>query len=164
MGKLKHLLVLAAFAGVCFGIPMYFLIRWIDPELSYLGVAAGVLFALFLLEYLLIHQKHMEKRYAEAEKQITAPIVYRLNGNLQTPTGVRNANIYLCEGGFVFITLDKKPHLTEELLLNNIASIRVIGPAQLEIATKDNRFFSITSADVSHLISVLKEKGWITSY
>lgn len=164
MDKIKVPLILSVIMGIMFGVPMYLLIRWIDPELSYLGVIAGVLFALLLLEYMLIHQKHMEKRYAEAEKLITSPIIYRLNGNMKTERGVRNANIYLCEGGFAFISLDKKPHITEELLLSNIAAVSVVSSTQLEIATKDERFYSITSADVSRLISVLREKGWITPY
>lgn len=90
----KGKIFLTLFTGVLFGLPAYLILSLIDDKTAaLLGVLAGALFSLFMLPFLFIYEKAMNKRAAEAEKRFESEILYsqrkRLAGDL-TAVGVQN--------------------------------------------------------------------------
>lgn len=110
--------------------------------------------------YLLIHNRYMEKRYTELEKNISVSIYLKINGNFNLGKKVKNGNIYFCEGGIVFASMDEKPYGVEPLDLKDILKYE-IDTVHLNIHTKDERVYVITTPDAQAVLNTLKEKGWV---
>ena len=129
---------LSAITGFFFGLITYFVLLYIEePDALLLAVVSGLLFFLILFPILIIHEKVMNKKYAEFEKHITSPFFYKTNGNFKLNNNkVSNANIYFCEESIIFIALDEKPYFMEEIQRNNIHRIQF-----------DNIHFNIDTGD-----------------
>lgn len=159
---MKKIFFISAFCGVFFAIITYIIMLAIDPDNSFLISFAGGLFFYLMLSFsLLMYEKIIDKRYSQAEKSIGCNIWYKFNGNITTAKSTRNANIYFTDSGVVFISLDKKPHIFETILLQNIEKYQTDYNIYLNIHTHDSRLFIITSAQVKEAVVQLKEKGWI---
>ncbi len=157
----KGALLTAAFTGLLFGIFGYIVLLFIYPEDALMFSAFGGIFMFIVLYfYLLMHIRHMEKRYTEFEKNITIPIYLKTNGNFNLGKKVKNGNIYFCEGGIIFVSLDEKPYAVEKLDLKDILKYE-IDTIHLNIYTKDNRMFVIATPDAPKVLDTLKEKGWV---
>lgn len=148
--------------GVGFGTITYFAVgQTCERELAFsLAVMAGTGFTLLLFAYLNIHFRKLEKQYAEAEKGILSPVFLKVNGNFDLGHGVKNANIYFCETGIIFISLDEKPYIIEELELEDFERCQY-DDAHLNLYSNDGRKYSITTADVRLVLEKLREKDWI---
>ncbi len=154
--------MLSVFCGLFFAIPMYFVYKGDHPLFAFwLAVWSGACFALMLFTYLLIHEKVMNKKYAEIEKTFLSPVFYKTNGNFKLNTGkIKNGNIYFCDDGIICLSLDGKPYLMEEILLQNVARIQ-FDDQHLNIITNDTRSYFITLPDAKKIVEILKEKDWI---
>ncbi len=146
--------------GLIYGILTHFFMNGGDPSLARLSWVSGFLFALCMFVSLVIQEKRQNKKYAEAEKSILSPVWLKINGNIKTGRGTRNGNIYFCENGVVFISLDKKPYMTDTVLLPDIEAF-LFNNAKLLIRTKDNGIYIIDSGDTDETREKLKIKGWI---
>ena len=77
-------ILLSAFTGFFFSLISYFVLLLTgEAQALVLAALGGVLFAFLLFCYLLIHGYSMGKRYARYEKEITAPIFHKANGNIR---------------------------------------------------------------------------------
>jgi len=151
----------AASFGLIFGIITYIILKAIDPEYALMFALFAFAFCFIVMYlYLLIHNKRMEKRYAEIEKLILSPVFYKTNGNFNLGKKTVNGNIYFCETGILFASFDEKPYRLHELPLLNILKYE-IDRVHLNIYTKDNQVFVITTPDAPKVREVLKERGWI---
>ncbi|MBE6749021.1 MAG: hypothetical protein E7557_07305 [Ruminococcaceae bacterium] len=159
---MKVKIFLSAFVAIPFAIITHFICSKYYPENALASsIFAGLGMGLILFYYLLIHEKVMNKKYASAEKNLKSPVFYKTNGNFNLGLGkIKNGNIYFCEDGIAFISLDEKPHSYDEILIKDIDSIDFDNP-KLNIFTKDNRIFLITIPDSENVISALREKGWL---
>ena len=155
---------LSAFTGFFFSLISYFVLLLTgEAQALVLAALGGVLFAFLLFCYLLIHGYSMGKRYARYEKEITAPIFHKANGNIRFPNGsMKNGNLYFCETGIVFLCLEGKPYLQEEIPLENIAGI-THALTQLNILTTDHLTFAITLPNADQIADLLADKGWCIS-
>lgn len=153
---MKTTFTISAVLGLFFALIFQLLLQdW------WLSLRLGILFAILLFFAIEIILKRDAKRYKMAEEMITVPIWHRLSGNITTPNGVRNARIYFTIAGIVFISLDKKPYLAEELHLSMIDSYEVDDTKTvLIIRTTDERLYAIRSAEVKDLLPRLAEHGW----
>ena len=103
----------------------------------------------------------MDKRYAEFEKEITSPILYKTNGNFNLGNNkVRNGNIYVCEERIICAFLEEKPYTVDEISLSSIERFQCDG-FHLNIITNNNRLFLISIPDAENIINILKEKDLI---
>lgn len=159
---MKAKIFLSAFVAIPFAIITHFICSIYYPENALASsIFAGLSMGLILFYYLLIHEKVMNKKYASAEKNLKSPVFYKTNGNFNLGLGkIKNGNIYFCEDGIAFISLDEKPHSYDEILIEKIDSMEFDNP-KLNIFTKDNRIFLITIPDAENVISALREKGWL---
>ena len=159
---MKTKIFLSAFVAIPFAIVTHFICSKYLSELALeSSIFAGLVMGLSLFYFFMIHEKVMNKRYADAEKNIKSPVFYKTNGNFDLGTGkIRNGNIYLCEGGIAIISLDKKPYSFDEILIKDIDKVE-IKDFKLEIFTKDNRIFLITTPHAKNVFSLFQEKGWI---
>lgn len=159
---MKNKFIVSIISGIFFAIPAYIIFKQLNLEFAFLlSIFTGLLFYLMLFAFLLLYEFVLNKRYSEAEKAITSNIWYKFNGNFKTANSVRNANIYFTDDGVVFISLDKKPYIIEEVLTHNIVKYQSDFIANLHIYTNDNRMFIITSSKVKKLFPLLKEHNWI---
>ena len=160
---MKEKVFLSAFTGFFFGLIGYFVLFLLDIDHAFqLAVLCGLLFALLLFPILVVYGNIMDKRYAKFEKEITAPIFYKTNGNFNLGNGkVKNGTIYFCEAGIVCVCLDEKPYTLDEILLQNIDHYTYTF-TQLNIFTNDDRLFVITVPKADEIIDILMRKGWIT--
>ncbi len=159
---MKTKIFLSAFVAIPFAIVTHFICSKYLSELALeSSIFAGLGTGLILFYFLLIHEKVMNKRYTDAEKNMKSPIFYKTNGNFDLGTGkIRNGNVYLCEDGIALISLDGKPYSYDEILIKDIDKVE-INDFKLKIFTKDNRIFLITTPDAKKVISSLQDKGWI---
>ena len=159
---MKAKVILSAVTGLFFGLGTYIflLYREIGNALL-LGLFSGLFFYLILFVFLIIHEKVMNKKYAEYEKKITSPVFHKTNGNFKLYNGtVKNANIYFCEDGIALISLDEKPYVMEEILKIDICSIQC-DDIHFDINTNDGTLYVITMPDAKLVFNKLKEKDWI---
>ncbi|MBO5857909.1 MAG: hypothetical protein J6Q87_06635 [Clostridia bacterium] len=159
---MKVKIFLSAFVAIPFAIVTHFICSKYLSELAFeSSIFAGLGMGLSLFYFLMIHEKVMNKRYADAEKNIKSPVFYKTNGNFDLGAGkIRNGNIYLCEGGIALLSLDGKPYSYNEVLIEDIDKVE-IHDFKLGIFTKDNRIFLITTPDAKNIFSSLQDKGWI---
>jgi hypothetical protein len=159
---MKAKIFLSAFVAIPFALVTHFICSKYLSELALeSSIFAGLGTGLILFYFLLIHEKVMNKRYTDAEKNMKSPIFYKTNGNFDLGTGkIRNGNVYLCEDGIALISLDGKPYSYDEILIKDIDKVE-INDFKLKIFTKDNRIFLITTPDAKKVISSLQDKGWI---
>ena len=159
---MKAKIFLSAFVAIQFALVTHFICSKYLSELALeSSIFAGLGTGLILFYFLLIHEKVMNKRYTDAEKNMKSPIFYKTNGNFDLGTGkIRNGNVYLCEDGIALISLDGKPYSYDEILIKDIDKVE-INDFKLKIFTKDNRIFLITTPDAKKVISSLQDKGWI---
>lgn len=159
---MKAKAILSTITGFFFGLITFFVLRYIDePDAFLLAVISGLLFYLVLFIFLIIHERIMNKKYAEFEKKITSPVFHKTNGNFKLYNGkIKNANIYFCEDGIALISLDEKPYVMEEIQKSNIYRIQC-DDIHFNINTGDGKFYIITLPDGKIVFEKLKEKDWI---
>ena len=159
---MKTKIFLSAFVAIPFAIVTHFICSKYLSELALeSSIFSGLGTGLILFYFLMIHEKVMNKRYADAEKNIKSPVFYKTNGNFDLGVGkIKNGNLYLCEDGIALISVDGKPYSYDEILIKDISKIE-INDFKLNIFTKDNRTFLITTPDAKKVFSLLQEKGWI---
>ncbi len=141
--------ILSIFFGLFCGLFAYPVLRifvsWLDALL--LSVWCALACAVLLSLCLFVSAKHNEKRYAKAEAAITVPILLRTSGHFILPTSVRHGNIYLCPDRLVFICLDAKPPITQELLISDLAWREDDG-RQLRLYTTRGSVFILVPTDL----------------
>ena len=159
---MKAKAILSAITGFFFGLTTYFVLRYIEEADAFLfAVIGGLFFYLVLFVFLIIHEKVMNKKYAEFEKKIISPVFHKTNGNFKLHNGkIKNANIYFCEDGISLISLDEKPYVMEEIQRNNICRIQC-DDIHFNLNTSDGKFYIITMLDAKEVFAKLKEKDWI---
>lgn len=158
---MKAKAVLSAITGLFFGFTTYFVLRYIEESDAFLfAVIGGLFFYLVLFVFLIMHEKTMDKKYAEFEKKILSPVFHKTNGNFKLHNGIKNANIYFCEDGIALISLDEKPYIMEEIKRSNIYRIQC-DDIHFNINTSDGKFYIITMPDAKEVFRKLKERDWI---
>ena len=159
---MKAKAVLSAITGLFFGLTTYFVLRYIEESDAFLfAVIGGLFFYLVLFVFLIMHEKTMDKKYAEFEKKILSPVFHKTNGNFKLHNGkIKNANIYFCEDGIALISLDEKPYIIEEIKRSNIYRIQC-DDIHFNINTSDGKFYIITMPDAKEVFRKLKERDWI---
>ena len=159
---MKAKAVLSAIMGLFFGLVTYFVLQYIEePDAFLFAIISGLLFYLVLFVFLIIHEKGMNKKYAEFEKKILSPVFHKTNGNFKLHNGkIKNANIYFCEDGIALISLDEKPYIMEEIKRSNIYRIQC-DDIHFNINTGDGKFYIITMPDAKEVFRKLKERDWI---
>ena len=159
---MKAKAVLSAITGLFFGFTTYFVLRYIEESDAFLfAVIGGLFFYLVLFVFLIMHEKTMDKKYAEFEKKILSPVFHKTNGNFKLHNGkIKNANIYFCEDGIALISLDEKPYIMEEIQRSNIYRIQC-DDIHFNINTSDGKFYIITMPDAKKVFRKLKETDWI---
>ena len=159
---MKAKAVLSAITGLFFGFTTYFVLRYIEESDAFLfAVIGGLFFYLVLFVFLIMHEKTMDKKYAEFEKKILSPVFHKTNGNFKLHNGkIKNANIYFCEDGIALISLDEKPYIMEEIQRSNIYRIQCVD-IHFNINTGDGNFYIITMPDAKEVFRKLKERDWI---
>lgn len=156
---MKVKLFLSVFVGILFACVSFSAIMFASGDRVYslkLAIISGILFALMFLAFWAVYEKIRGKRYAEAEKQITSPIIIKSNGNFNMGRKVRNANIYLCSDKIVFVSLDEKPYALEEIPLDNIGKCEA-GNIDLNIFLKSGKAFSVCTIDAQLITEKLRE-------
>ena len=155
-------LTVSLFVGVLVWIFSFIAFRLlnISPALP-MSLACAVFFTLFLTRALASLAEREALKYAELEESIVPPFFYKANGNFHFDGGkVRNGNIYLFEGGFCCISLDKKPYASDIIYLNEIKSI-YRSSTRLLFDTHDDRTYCIVSADIKDLSNEMSKVGWV---
>ena len=162
MKKMKNTLIISVLCGMLFALPVWIIAKIYAFKFAFLiSIFSGLLFYLLLFVFLYFYMKYKGKAYAKAEKCIKSKVWYKINGNFKTSSCVRNANIYFTDSGLVFISLDKKPYLIDEIPLQVIANYQTDFLINLHITTKDNRYYTIMSSEIKTIFPLLKEHGWI---
>ncbi len=159
---MKTKVVLSAFTGFLFGLIGYFVLLLLDIDQSFqLAALSGLLFALLMFSVLIVYGNIMDKRYAKFEKEISSPIFYKTNGNFNLGNGkIKNGRIYFCKGSIVFVSLEEKPYIMEEIPRSSIAKIQCDN-IHFNVITCDNLVYIITMPDARVVFKKLKEKDWI---
>ena len=159
---MKAIATLSVVMGFFFGLFTYFILRFLELDDALLfGFFGGLGVALLLFATLIVSRNRMDKRYAKLEKEIVSPIFHKTSGNFNLGNGrIRNGNIYFCEAGIVFISLDAKPYALEEIHLQDIDRYTYT-LSSLCIYTKDDRVYLIALPKAAEIIDLLIRKGWI---
>lgn len=155
------LIILSVFCGLFWGLITFIILIFVAPKDAFIfSFLSGLLFCLVLLWILVASSKISDKKYLEFEKNINSKIFYKTNGNFTTSNGIMNGNIYFCERGIVFVSLEKKPYAVDEVLVEDIQRYE-IDNIHFNIYTKDWKKYYIMIPDADNVLKVLKEKHWI---
>ena len=155
----KHWL-LSGICGLMFAIPTFLILIFIVPEIALqLSAAAGLLFMLLLFPFLVIYERIMNRKFAKFEATIASPILYKSNGNIRLGKKVKNGNVYFCENGVVFASLEEKPYVIHYLLFEDIKMWEFVF-IHVNIHMKDGKIYQYQIPDVPQAQQTLEEKGW----
>lgn len=158
---MKSKWIASAAFGIPFGAAMYLAYRWMGVNIGFGLTVFAMAFATILCYGITgAYLYHLDKRYAEIEKQIPYSIFYKTNGNFDLGCKIRNGNIYFCKAGIVCVSLDEKPYSLDEILVQDIERMR-FDKIHLHIFTKDGRSFRITLPDAEKIVELLKERNWV---
>ena len=158
---MKTKLYLSIFAGILFGIGMYLLYVFSLSEVALeTAIISGILFTIILFPVLICIEKVVNRKYKKLEKDIVSPIFFKACGNFYLGNKVRNGNIYFCENGILFASLDTKPYAVEELLLSMVEKWQ-FDDLHMNIFTEEGRVYMITTPQAKEIVNALKEKKWI---
>ena len=158
--RLSDDLQISAIFSAVFGFAIYLIMLRLNPELWWLCfVAGGALFALLAL-YLIGYNRFVVKRYADAIAATGAQVSFRTQGNFMTELGKRTGFIYFCDDRIILISLDKRPHMTIEILASDAVSFTMPRTVELNIQMKDGGQKTIHSAEVGVLGAMMKKKKW----
>ena len=130
------------------------------PNPLEMSLFLGAVFGLTLYPVLIWSEKRREKIYQSFEASLSTPFFCKINGNVTLKKGVKNGNLYFCEGGIVIALLNEKPTFLEIIPKEEIAAFQFDG-AYLVIHTVDGYSFTVTSAEVEALRKILIQKEWI---
>ena len=75
-------------------------------------------------------------------------------------TGYFQFYIYFCDDRIILISLDKRPHMTIEILATDAVSFTMPRTVELNIQMKDGSQKTIHSAEVGALGAMMKKKKW----
>ena len=149
--RLKDDLQVSLIFSAVFGFAVYLILLRTKPDLWWLCfVAGGGLFAI-LAFYLIGYNYFVVKRYADAIAATGANVSFQTQGNFMTELGKRTGNIYFCDDRIILISLDKRPHMTAEILASDAVSFTVPRTVELNIQMKDGSQKTIHSAEVGKL-------------
>lgn len=162
MSKMNAKIVLSAITSILFGLITYFVLSLFDTKGSFLlSVAAMLTFYLLLFPYLVFHEKRLDKKYVEIEKQITSPVFYKTNANFDLGRGkIKNGNLYLCEEGIVCICVEAKPYIFQQIPLHNIKRFQ-FDDIHLNVFTNDDRVLVATACNMHEIVKSMREKQWL---
>lgn len=156
---MKTQISLSGLMGVLFAGSCYVILQILQWEDAFsLSLLAGILFGGLLFVFLFIHKKYNTKKYAQAEKEIDDTVLFTANGNFQLDRDVRNGNIYFCKDKIYFISLDKKPHITEMVFRNEVLAILTVD-TQILIQKNDGAVYHIKGVDVKEADRYLQSWG-----
>lgn len=158
---MKGKILLSAITGLLFFLVAYLALRILNIGYAIsLALGAGLLFGSLLLPALILYEKIMDRQYAKYEARFSAPVFYKENGAFDLGNGLtRHGKVYFCDHGIVCISLEQKPSLSEEILLEDIESCQNTA-AQLRVFTKDKRIYVIVLPSATELAAQLKDRGW----
>lgn len=157
---MKKYWLLSVFCGLMFAIPTFLILIFIVPEVALqFSVVAGLLFALLLFPAIVIEVHMMNKKFAKFEITLTSPIIYQTIGNIRLDKKVNNGNLYFCENGVVFASLDKKHHVIHRLLFEDIEMWEFVF-IYVNIHMKDGKVYQYQIPNVLQAQETLEEKGW----
>ena len=159
---MKKYWIISAIAGAMFAAPAFLILIFIVPEIALqLSLAGGLLSMLALFSYLVIHERIVNKKFSKFEATITSPVLYKTNGSIRLGKQVKPGNIYFCENGVVFASLEEKPFITHHLLFDDIEKWEFVF-IHVNIHMKDGKIFQYQIPDVPEAQKTLEEKGWGT--
>lgn len=158
--RLKDDIQISLGGGALFGFAIYLIMLRVNQELWYLSIIAGVALAAILIAYLLGYSRFVTKRYAKAIDALGYQVLFQTMGNFHTELGKRTGHIYFCGDRIVLISLDKRPHMTIEILASEVESYEMPRVVQLNIQMKDGNYHTIHSGDIGILTSHMKKKRW----
>lgn len=158
---MKNNVFLSSFCAIVFAVISYFIISFFDDNALTLSIIAGLGYFLLLFIFCEIYMRKQNKRYKAIEEKIKFPVWYRLNCNIQTPKGMKNGTVYFTDEGIVFVFLDKKPYIKEEISKANIKELGTDNVTCLFIYTNDEQVLIIRTGELKSVIPVLQEHGWI---
>jgi hypothetical protein len=157
---MKNFWILSAMAGGMFALPCFLILIFIVPEIALqLSLAAGILFMLMLFACLLLHEHSMNKKFSKFEATIQSPILYKTTADVRFGKKVKVGNLYFCEDGITFASLEEKPHIIHHLLFENIAMWEFVF-IHVNIHMKDGKIHQYQIPDVPEAQEILEEKGW----
>ena len=158
--QLKDDLMISAIFSAVFGFAIYLIMLRINPEMKWLCfVAGGALFVILAL-YLVGYSRLVVNRYAKAIAETGAKVTYQTQGNFMTELGKRTGNIYFCDDRIILISLDKRPHMTIEILREDAVSFTIPRTVQLNIQMKDGSQKTIHTVEAGFLGAWMKKKHW----
>jgi len=158
--QLKDDLLISMIFSTVFGFAIYLIMLRINPALWWLCfVAGGGLFALIAI-YLIGYNRLVTNRYAKAIDTTGAKVTYQTQGNFMTELGKRTGNIYFCEDRIVLISLNKRPHMTIEIMAEDVETFTIPRTVQLNLQMKDGSQKTIHSTDVGLLGALMRKKPW----
>lgn len=158
--RLKDDLQISLIFSAVFGFAIYLIMLRTRPDLWWLCfVGGGGLFAIVIV-YLIAYSRFVVKRYANAIEATGAAVSFRTQGNFMTELGKRTGFIYFCDDRIILISLDKRPHMTIEILASDAVSFSMPRTVELNIQMKDGSQKTIHSAEVGVLAAMMKKKKW----
>lgn len=158
--RLKDDLQISVIFSAVFGLAIYLIMLRVNPDLWWLCFVAGVGLFAVLAFYLLGYNRFVVNRYAEAIEATGAKVSFQTQGNFMTELGKRTGYIYFCDDRIVLISLDKRPHMTIEILASDTVSFTMPRTVELNIQMKDGSQKTIHSAEVGMLGAMMKKKKW----
>lgn len=126
--ELKKNFLVSVVMGTLFGVVFYVLWRAVDLDGALPGgVLAGVLSHMMLFVYLTIHERGLNRRYAEAEAAITGPWFLKAEGVVRLEKRVCHCNLYFIHDRLLILWRDDKPYGQAEIPRGEIESISFQG-------------------------------------
>ena len=155
---MKGTILLSLILGVLFAVLTLIVGLMLWPSYAVVSAVLAFVLATPMMHFALaISERRTNKMYAELEKQITSPIFFKANGNFNLGYGVVNGNIYLCDNGIVFASVDSKPHRMQEIPAEQIWYFE-FDPIHVLLHTRDGWVYAITLPNAQEVQKALEGK------
>lgn len=155
-GKIFLSLIVGAISGVAAaGISLL-----LAPDIAiWLGLLAFAVIALALHVVLSVTEFRMEKQFAEVERGLTSPVLYKTIANFQQGRDVVNGKVFVCRDGIVFASVEKTPFSVQEIAAEQIARFE-LDEIHLRLFAKDGREYHMVLPDAPEIAQVIRETYW----
>lgn len=155
-GKIFLSLIVGAVGGVAALIVGLLL----APDIAILlGLLAFGVIALALHIVLSITEFRMEKQFAEIERALPVPVLYKTIANFQLGRDVVSGKVFLCRDRIVFASVEKTPFSVQEIAADQIARLEQ-DEIRLRLFTKDGKEYRLVLPDAQDMAQVIKENYW----
>lgn len=152
----------SALTGLIFGAASYGVMLLMQLEKAGLwALVCGLWMFATVLSLLLLNARRLERRRADAARQLPSPATHHFTANLYNGQRIAPVEVFLCEKELCLITLEQTSSAPQIIPAADLVRAAIIGAAQLQLTLAGGRIILLKAVQAYALLQALQQRGWI---